>query len=69
MRTTYPRQTPLRGGCGCSSVVEHNLAKVGVGGSNPLARSRINERAAEYRGLLHPANRCRVEEEIDGSNA
>src|SRR6516162_6229347 len=30
----------LRGGCGCSSGVEHNLAKVGVGGSNPLARSK-----------------------------
>ena len=30
-------------GCGCSSGVEHNLAKVGVGGSNPLASSnKIN---------------------------
>jgi hypothetical protein len=27
-------------GCGCSSVVEHDLAKVGVEGSNPFARSR-----------------------------
>src|SRR5579871_3030684 len=27
-------------GCGCSSGVEHNLAKVGVEGSNPFARSR-----------------------------
>ena len=26
-------------GCGCSSVVEHDLAKVGVEGSNPFARS------------------------------
>jgi hypothetical protein len=26
-------------GCGCSSGVEHNLAKVGVEGSNPFARS------------------------------
>ncbi len=26
-------------GCGCSSGVEHNLAKVGVVGSNPIARS------------------------------
>src|SRR5438552_10837852 len=26
---------------GCSSGVEHNLAKVGVGGSNPLARSNF----------------------------
>ena len=28
--------------CGCSSVVEHNLAKVGVVGSNPIARSRYS---------------------------
>ena len=28
-------------GCGCSSVVEHDLAKVGVEGSNPFARSRF----------------------------
>jgi hypothetical protein len=27
-------------GCGCSSVVEHDLAKVGVEGSSPFARSR-----------------------------
>gem|GEM_PF-5391545 len=26
--------------CGCSSGVEHNLAKVGVEGSNPFARSK-----------------------------
>src|SRR5438477_10716387 len=26
-------------GCGCSSGVEHDLAKVGVEGSNPFARS------------------------------
>ena len=29
-----------RHGCGCSSVVEHDLAKVGVEGSNPFARSK-----------------------------
>lgn len=28
-------------GCGCSSGVERNLAKVGVEGSNPFARSKI----------------------------
>src|SRR5579863_6338499 len=28
-------------GCGCSSGVEHDLAKVGVEGSNPFARSRF----------------------------
>ena len=27
--------------CGCSSGVEHNLAKVRVVGSNPIARSKI----------------------------
>ena len=31
-------------GCGCSSGVEHNLAKVGVEGSNPFARSRTPPR-------------------------
>src|ERR1700686_3781611 len=30
-------------GCGCSSGVEHNLAKVGVEGSNPFARSKIDQ--------------------------
>jgi hypothetical protein len=30
-----------RSGCGCSSEVERNLAKVGVGGSNPFARSSV----------------------------
>jgi hypothetical protein len=29
-------------GCGCSSVVEHDLAKVGVEGSSPFARSKIS---------------------------
>jgi hypothetical protein len=29
-------------GCGCSSGVEHDLAKVGVEGSNPFARSRFS---------------------------
>ena len=28
-------------GCGCSSGVEHDLAKVGVEGSNPFARSNF----------------------------
>ena len=28
-------------GCGCSSVVEHDLAKVGVEGSSPFARSKV----------------------------
>src|SRR6516225_418129 len=29
-------------GCGCSSGVEHDLAKVGVEGSNPFARSKFS---------------------------
>src|SRR6266700_6482520 len=33
----YP--PPRLYGCGCSSGVEHDLAKVGVEGSNPFARS------------------------------
>jgi hypothetical protein len=32
-----------RGACGCSSGVEHNLAKVGVEGSNPFARSNFQK--------------------------
>jgi hypothetical protein len=30
-------------GCGCSSVVEHDLAKVGVEGSSPFARSSLSK--------------------------
>jgi hypothetical protein len=36
-----------RFGCGCSSVVEHNLAKVGVEGSNPFARSKKTNSVSE----------------------
>src|SRR3954468_4921101 len=35
-------------GCGCSSVVEHDLAKVGVEGSSPFARSKFSS-MANYR--------------------
>src|SRR5437879_4986931 len=38
-------------GCGCSSGVEHDLAKVGVEGSNPFARSNL------IKGLLRPDSR------------
>ena len=31
-------------GCGCSSGVEHDLAKVGVEGSNPFARSSFSSK-------------------------
>src|SRR5271170_480086 len=36
-------------GCGCSSGVEHNLAKVGVEGSNPFARSKTPLISSIYR--------------------
>ena len=34
-------------GCGCSSGVEHDLAKVGVEGSNPFARSSLRSFGAK----------------------
>ena len=34
---------PVRNGCGCSSGVERNLAKVDVEGSNPFARSNFRQ--------------------------
>src|SRR6185436_17511050 len=40
-------------GCGCSSVVEHDLAKVGVEGSSPFARSRFSS-MANYRIVDRP---------------
>ena len=41
-RSARPAATPgLTQGSGCSSGVEHNLAKVGVEGSNPFARSNF----------------------------
>ena len=40
-------------GCGCSSVVEHDLAKVGVEGSSPFARSKnLTQPARPEHGLL-----------------
>jgi hypothetical protein len=38
--------------CGCSSGVEHNLAKVRVEGSNPFARSNFLVIAKSKRPLL-----------------
>src|SRR5437764_9853027 len=35
-----PARNRRQFGCGCSSVVEHDLAKVGVEGSSPFARSK-----------------------------
>ncbi len=45
------QKTTLAGGleCGCSSGVEHNLAKVGVVGSNPIARSNISNSSNGHR--------------------
>jgi hypothetical protein len=49
------------GACGCSSGVEHNLAKVGVEGSNPFARSNFQKgrlRAAFcFSGPQHEADK------------
>src|SRR3954451_21889091 len=44
-------------GCGCSSVVEHDLAKVGVEGSSPFARSNLLK---DLEAKTFPArgNRC-----------
>src|SRR5262249_62023280 len=47
---------------GCSSGVEHNLAKVGVVGSNPIARSKISNNLVEFSLAGHSADRTR---EID----
>src|SRR3954453_17692052 len=44
-------------GCGCSSVVEHDLAKVGVEGSSPFARSKILQQASVCRTVEEA--RCR----------
>jgi hypothetical protein len=41
----------LGGDRGCSSGVEHNLAKVGVEGSNPFARSKFSN-PTERLGLI-----------------
>src|SRR6266568_8904706 len=49
----YPRF-----GCGCSSGVEHNLAKVGVVGSNPIARSKDQRISACYRFGDPKASAC-----------
>src|SRR4051794_21696290 len=45
-------------GCGCSSGVEHDLAKVGVEGSNPFARSIF---FLQYQRLSIPPPRCRAD--------
>ncbi len=37
-------------GCGCSSVVEHDLAKVGVASSNLVARSNYFNGLAQKTG-------------------
>ena len=48
-------------GCGCSSVVEHNLAKVGVEGSNPFARSKNGSQNNDVdKGCFHQEQRVGV---------
>ena len=62
--TCQPRRVPLMThalgrllpllthGCGCSSGVEHDLAKVGVEGSNPFARSNFFNKIRLITGAL-----------------
>src|SRR5271170_4366026 len=49
LRHKRPSSVSSRRGCGCSSGVEHNLAKVGVEGSNPFARSNEINRLNKIR--------------------
>jgi hypothetical protein len=47
-------------GCGCSSGVEHNLAKGGVEGSNPFARSNPRRRTSAAWRPIHAHHRRRL---------
>jgi hypothetical protein len=47
-RFPLPRSRLSHCGCGCSSGVEHDLAKVGVEGSNPFARSNFSPKSMRY---------------------
>jgi hypothetical protein len=53
--TAHHRRQSL--GCGCSSVVEHDLAKVGVEGSNPFARSRKLSSQSFFGGYAFQGNK------------
>ena len=44
-----PARNRRQFGCGCSSVVEHDLAKVGVEGSSPFARSKNFHLSSDFR--------------------
>src|SRR5438094_4828267 len=63
-------------GCGCSSGVEHDLAKVGVEGSNPFARSKFQIRfnrlppGGPEEGLVHwrETGAKPIEQKIDGAD-
>ena len=52
-------------GCGCSSGVEHDLAKVGVEGSNPFARSNFRRCPSTGR-LPMPIDRLALSRTIAG---
>src|SRR5947207_9670414 len=47
-----PARNRRQFGCGCSSVVEHDLAKVGVEGSSPFARSKILQMLAYFTAAI-----------------
>ena len=56
-RKRYKPSRSKRPASGCSSGVEHNLAKVGVEGSNPFARSNTsnqNERRQRAAAIVWP---------------
>src|ERR1700733_3368832 len=57
-----------RRGCGCSSGVEHNLAKVGVEGSNPFARSKIPRKINRLEASLDRGQRVLVFGETRGGS-
>src|ERR1700675_2530848 len=56
LRHKRPSSVSSWRGCGCSSGVEHNLAKVGVEGSNPFARSKMSQRMQADKGAVFAAH-------------
>jgi hypothetical protein len=52
---------PFRGPSGRSSGVEHNLAKVGVEGSNPFARSNFHQTVQTLKAAPGAAFACLVD--------
>src|SRR5262249_38730799 len=55
-------------GCGYSSGVEHNLAKVGVVGSNPIARSKKPQDFSSLPLCAHPGLKVSSRGEAEGKH-